>query len=101
MVLRATTCLRRLGGDRRGERQAGQFFANRKVTAAAIIDSWHQPSVEAVAGRHVLALQDTTALSFATGGDAQSARGGALWTLLARRLAVARERPRMASARVA
>jgi Transposase DDE domain len=77
MVLRATTCLRRLGGDRRGERQAGQFFANRKVTAAAIIDSWHQPSVEAVAGRHVLALQDTTALSFATGGDAQSARGGA------------------------
>ena len=33
MVLRKTVCLRRLGGDRGGELQAGRFFANPKVTA--------------------------------------------------------------------
>ncbi|MFL5252731.1 MAG: hypothetical protein ACJ8AI_07535 [Rhodopila sp.] len=47
------------------------------MTAAAIIHSWHQPTAEAVAGQYVLALQDTTARSFATGGAAKSARGGA------------------------
>jgi hypothetical protein len=30
MVLRKTVCLRRLGGDRGGELQAGRFFANPK-----------------------------------------------------------------------
>jgi len=30
MVLRKTTCLKRLGGDRAGEESIGRFFANRK-----------------------------------------------------------------------
>ena len=77
MVLRQTVCLRQLGGDRGGELQAGRFFANPKVTTAQIIASWSEQSAVAVAGRHVLALQDTTAVTFATGGNGKSAKGGA------------------------
>lgn len=77
MVLHNTVCLRRLGGGRGGELQAGRFFANPKVTAAKIIAGWGEPTRTAVAARHVLAIQDTTAITFATGGDAKSAKGGA------------------------
>jgi hypothetical protein len=31
MVLRKTVCLRRLGGNRGGEQQAGRFFTNPKA----------------------------------------------------------------------
>jgi Transposase DDE domain len=75
MVLRASCCLRQLSGERRGERQAGRFFANPKVTTAQIISSWSEHTGAAVAGRHVLALQDTTLLSFATGHEAMRAQG--------------------------
>ena len=77
MVLRQTVCLRQLGGDRGGELRAGRFFANPKVTTKKIIAGWSERSSVAVAGRHVLALQDTTAVTFATGGDSKSAKGGA------------------------
>ena len=30
MVTRKTVCLRRLGGDRKGEERVGRFFANRR-----------------------------------------------------------------------
>jgi len=30
MVTRKTVCLRRLGGDRKGEERLGRFFANTK-----------------------------------------------------------------------
>jgi hypothetical protein len=76
MVLRKTVCLRRLGGDRGGELQAGRFFANRKVTAAKIVASWGAQTGSAVAGRHVLAIEDTTAVSFATAGECKSAKRG-------------------------
>jgi hypothetical protein len=66
MVLRKTVCLKHLGGDRRGELAAGRFFANRKVTAERIIASWSDRTISAVTGRHVLAIQDTTEVSFAT-----------------------------------
>ncbi len=75
MVLRKTVCLRRLGGNRGGELRAGRFFANPKVTSERIVASWSERTVEAVAGRHVLALQDTTALTFATGNEARTAPG--------------------------
>jgi hypothetical protein len=76
MVLRKTVCLRRLGGDRGGELQAGRFFANPKVTAAKIVASWGAQTGSAVAGRHVLAIEDTTAVSFATAGECKSAKLG-------------------------
>ena len=73
MVLRKTVCLRRLGGHRRGEERAGRFFANRKVTAAKIVEGWSMLTGAACAGRHVLAIQDTTEVKFPT--TAQRRRG--------------------------
>jgi hypothetical protein len=73
MAARKTVCLRRLGGSRRGEEQAGRFFANRKVTAAKIIEGWSLRTGAAVAGRHILAIQDTTEIKFPT--TAQRRRG--------------------------
>jgi hypothetical protein len=66
MVLRKTVCLKRLGLDRGGELSAGRFFANPKVTPETIVASWSKQTRSAVAGRHVLAIQDTTEVSFAT-----------------------------------
>jgi hypothetical protein len=73
MVARKTICLRRLGGSRRGEEQAGRFFANPKVTAAKIVEGWSLQTGAAVAGRHILAIQDTTEVKFPT--NAQRRRG--------------------------
>lgn len=73
MVARKTVCLRRLGGNRGGELQAGRFFANPKVTAAKIVEGWSLRTGAAVAGRHVLAIQDTTEVKFPT--TAQRRRG--------------------------
>jgi len=73
MVARKTVCLRRLGGNRRGEEQAGRFFANPKVTAAKIVEGWSLRTGAAVGGRHILAIQDTTEVKFPT--TAQRRRG--------------------------
>ena len=73
MVARKTVCLRRLGGNRGGELQAGRFFANPKVTAAKIVEGWSLRTGAASAGRHVLAIQDTTEVKFPT--KAQRRRG--------------------------
>lgn len=73
MTLRKTVCLRRLGGNRRGELRFGRFFANAKVTAAAIVESWADLTGAASAGRHVLAIQDTSDVKFPT--TAQRRRG--------------------------
>jgi hypothetical protein len=50
-------CLRRLGGDRKGELQAGRFFASPKVTAAKLVAGWSDLTGAACAGRQVLAIQ--------------------------------------------
>jgi len=73
MVSRKTVCLRRLGGARRGELQAGRFFANPKVTAEKIVAGWSTLTGAACAGRHVLAIQDRTEVKFPT--TAQRRRG--------------------------
>src|SRR5271165_2471477 len=73
MVMRKTVCLRRLGGDRRGELRAGRFFASPKVTAEKIVDGWADRTGAACAGRHVLAIQDTCEVKFPT--TAQRRRG--------------------------
>jgi hypothetical protein len=66
MVALKTVCLRRLGGNRGGELQAGRFFANPKVTAERIVAGWSQLTGAAAVGRHVLAIQDTTEIKFST-----------------------------------
>lgn len=72
---RETVCLRTLGGDRAGEERAGRFFANNKVTAEKIVASWSERTGAVSAGRHVLAIQDTTAVAFATGQERRRGLG--------------------------
>ena len=73
MVSRKTVCLRRLGGNRGGELQAGRFFANLKVTAAKLVAGWSDRTGAGCAGRHVLAIQDRCEVKFPT--TAQRRRG--------------------------
>ena len=63
----------RLGGRRDGELRAGRFFASPKVTAAKLVAGWSDRTGAACAGRHVLAIQDTTEVKFPT--TAQRRRG--------------------------
>lgn len=73
MVARKTVCLRRLGGNRCGEVRSGRFFASPKVTAEKIVAGWPRQTGAAVAGRHVLAIDDTCEVRFPT--TAQRRRG--------------------------
>lgn len=43
-----------------------RFLANRRVTVEALLDGWGAELSEACAGRHVLALQDTSEINFTT-----------------------------------
>ena len=56
MVARKTVCLKRLGGDRKGEERVHRFFANETVTAGRIIASWSTLTGAACPGRHGLAI---------------------------------------------
>lgn len=62
LVARPGSCIRRLGGTRAREIQFTRFLRNGSVTAAEM--SRHAGAVTArrVAGRHVLAIQDTSEL---------------------------------------
>ena len=73
MSSRKTVCLRQLGGDRKGELQAGRFFASPKVTAAKLVAGWSDLTGAACAGRHVLAIQDRSEVNSPT--TAQRRRG--------------------------
>lgn len=70
IVLRGTVCLRTLaGGDHSQEIRYGRFFGNERVTAVGVIEGWGDQTRFAVGGRHVLALQDTSEIKFATTPD--------------------------------
>ncbi len=65
--MRATVCLRRLGdGQRRQQVGFGRFLANPKVTVDRLIAGWSDQTAVAAAGRHVLAIQDTSEINFHT-----------------------------------
>jgi len=66
MTVRKTVCLKRIGGARDGELRAGRFFGHENVTADKIIDGWGETTGAAAAGRHILAIQDTTKVKFKT-----------------------------------
>lgn len=67
MVAGQSVCLRRLArGARGGIVGFGRFLANQRVTLGALIAGWGQATSQACAGRHVLAIQDTSEISFAT-----------------------------------
>jgi hypothetical protein len=70
MVSRESVCLRRLaGGARSGIVGFGRFLANARVTTDRLIEGWSAATAEASAGRHVLAIQDTSEINFATTPD--------------------------------
>jgi len=67
MVVCPSVCLRRLGGGKRPQEVGfGRFLANPKVTVERLIAGWSDQTAGAVAGRHVLAIQDTSEISFHT-----------------------------------
>jgi len=66
MLTSKTVCYRRFDETRKSCLGAWRFFANEKVTGEKIIDNWGERTRDAVAGRHVLAIQDTTEVHFAT-----------------------------------
>jgi hypothetical protein len=67
MVARQDICLRRLSeGERAQEVGFHRLLANDKVTVERLIEGWSEQTVLAVAGRHVLAIQDTSEITFAT-----------------------------------
>jgi hypothetical protein len=67
MVGRQSVCLRRLASGRRGGIVGfGRFLSNRKVTSEALIEGWSGGLPTACEARHVLAIQDTSEINFAT-----------------------------------
>jgi hypothetical protein len=66
MVARSTVCVRRLGGSRGGVLRFDRVLGSRRVTVKKIITGWAETTRAAVAGRHVLAIQDTTEVKFKT-----------------------------------
>jgi len=82
-----SVCLRRAAaGQRRGIVGFGRFLDNPQVTAERLIEGWGVQTSQACAGRHVLAVQDTSEVNFATTAEHDRGLGklksGALGLLL-------------------
>jgi hypothetical protein len=76
MAAEQSVCLRRLAGGRRsGIVGFGRFLANRRVTTQAVIEGWRSGLAPACAGRHVLAIQDTSEINFATSAGRERGLG--------------------------
>ncbi len=67
MVARGNVCVRRLGdGDGAQTKRFRRLLANDKVTVDRVIAGWSEQTGPAAAGRHVLAIQDTSEIAFRT-----------------------------------
>jgi hypothetical protein len=66
MVRHSTVQVRRLGVSRGGILRYGRLLGSPRVTVEKIIAGWADATRVAVAGRHVLAIQDTTEVKFKT-----------------------------------
>src|SRR3981189_3139070 len=76
MVAGSDVCLRRLAKGNRGrEVRFNRFLGNAKVTTARIIESWSEGTVAAAEGTHILAIQDTSEINFATAARRRRAVG--------------------------
>ena len=74
MAALGSSCLRRLsGGQRRFIVGFWRFLRNPLVTVEKLVKGWGTQAAQACAGRHVLAVQDTSEISFTT--DEQNRRG--------------------------
>jgi hypothetical protein len=54
------------GGARDHVMRFWRFLANERVTVEKLIEGWSEQTREAVRGRHVLAIQDTSDIKFST-----------------------------------
>ena len=70
--------MRRLGRDRAGEMRITRFLRNRAVTVEEMVATAAERTLARVAGRHVLAIQDTT-----TARVGPDSRGAALHPTIA------------------
>jgi hypothetical protein len=76
MVARSTSCVKRAaGGDRARIVRYGRFLSNEKVTLQALIEGWSEQTRIAAAGRHVLAIQDTSEINFKTTSERRRGLG--------------------------
>jgi len=76
MVGRKSVCLRRLAGGRRREIvRFGRFLSNPRVTVDRLIEGWGVQTAPACAGRHVLAIQDTSDFNFRTTAERRRGLG--------------------------
>jgi Transposase DDE domain len=76
MVAGKDVCLRRLAKGVRGrEVRFNRFLGNPKVTTERVIESWSEGTAAAAEGRHVLAIQDTSEINFATTPDRRRGLG--------------------------
>jgi hypothetical protein len=67
MVARKSVCLRRAAGGIRSQIvRYGRFLDHRKVTVGRLIEGWSAQTTIAAAGRHVLAIHDTSEINFRT-----------------------------------
>jgi len=74
MVACANVCVRRLAQGRwSAQMRFWRFLANERVTVEKLIEGWSEQTRLAAAGRHVLAIQDTSEIKFAT--TAENRRG--------------------------
>lgn len=68
--------MRRLaGGQRSGIVGFSRFLANPRVTPEALIEGWGAELHASCAGRHILAIQDTSEINFATTKERQRGLG--------------------------
>ena len=76
MVAGKSVCLRRLAKGVRGrEVRFNRFLGNDKVTTGRVIESWSEGTAAAADGRHVLAIQDTSEINFATTAERRRGLG--------------------------
>ena len=78
LVARPCSCIRRLGGTRSQEMRFTRFLRNRSVSVAAMSQHAGALTAARVAGREVVAIQDTSELVL--GGKRARARRIAAWT---------------------
>ena len=94
MLCERNVCLRQIAqGQWSAEMAFGRFVDNPRVTVEKLIEGWSQQTRFAVGGRHILAIQDTSEITFSTTpkrrrGLGKVAKGNAHGVLLHAMLAV-------------
>ena len=70
MLCARSSCVRQIAGGAWDKvMRFWRFLANERVTLDKLIDGWSEQTREAVRGRHVLAIQDTSGIKFSTTQD--------------------------------